>query len=132
LLTNDIQLLILLGRCKELSPSSLELDVEEYLSIKERESGAEIAGISASLCSIGYQQRIGSKRMVGRDLIDPRSYWVDSIGCIRRGGKEGGKQAVIAVILRATKDCSDAERKWIYQTVRDGLALKRKVKVARP
>jgi hypothetical protein len=89
------------------------------------DSGAEIAGISASLSSIGSQQGIENKEMVGRDFIDPQSYWIDSTGCIGRMGKEGGKQTVIAVILRATEDCSDAEWEWIYQAVRDGLALKK-------
>lgn len=68
--------------------------------------------------------------MAGKDFIDPQSYWIDSTGCIRRGDKESGKQAVIAVILRATEDCSDAEWEWIYQAIQNGLAINRKAKAA--
>ena len=68
--------------------------------------------------------------MAGRDFIDPQSYSIDSTGCIRRVDKEGGKQAVIAVILRATEACSDAEWAWIFQAIQDGLAMNRRAKSA--
>jgi hypothetical protein len=46
--------------------------------------------------------------MVAKDYIDPKGYWCDPSGNIRRMGNEDGEQEIIAT---ATEVCSEAEWK---------------------
>jgi hypothetical protein len=61
---------------------------------------------------------------MNKNYIDPKGYWGDPSGNVRRTGNEGGEQEIIAI---ATQACSDAEWNALY----DGMNPRRKLKTKR-
>jgi hypothetical protein len=59
--------------------------------------------------------------MATKDYIDPRGYWLDPSGNIRRMGDEDGEQEIIATV---TEICSDAEA-TLLATAMDAAAQNR-------
>jgi hypothetical protein len=60
--------------------------------------------------------------MAGIDYIDPKGYWCDPSGNIRRMGSEDGEQEVIAT---ATEVCFEAEWQALCKGL-DSAALKKR------
>jgi hypothetical protein len=58
--------------------------------------------------------------MAAIDYIDPKGYWLDPSGNIRRMGNEDGEQEIIATL---TDICSDAEG-MLLATAMNSAALK--------
>ncbi len=58
--------------------------------------------------------------MASKDYVDPKGYWCDPSGNIRRMGDEDGEQEIIATV---TKTCSEAEWKALCRAM-DDAALK--------
>jgi hypothetical protein len=56
--------------------------------------------------------------MAAVDYIDPKGYWCDPSGNIRRMGGEDGEQEIIATI---TKTCSEAEWRALCRALNDPL-----------
>lgn len=52
--------------------------------------------------------------MAASDYIDPKGYWLDPEGNIRRIGDEEGQQEIIATV---TEVCSQAERILLAQAL---------------
>jgi hypothetical protein len=60
--------------------------------------------------------------MVAKDYIDPKGYWCDPSGNIRRMGNEDGEQEII---VTATEVCSEAEWKILCDAL-DKAALEKR------
>lgn len=52
--------------------------------------------------------------MAAQDYIDPKGYWCDPSGNIRRMGDEDGEQEII---FTATETCSEAEWKALCEAL---------------
>jgi len=67
-------------------------------------------------------QRIQTGTPSQTDYIDPKGYWCDPSGNIRRMGNEDGEQKIIAT---ATEVCSEAEWKALCKALENAAAEKR-------
>jgi hypothetical protein len=58
--------------------------------------------------------------MADKGYIDPEGYWIDPSRNVRRMGDEDEEQAIV---LKATKNCSDAEWEHLFKAIADCLLL---------
>jgi hypothetical protein len=60
--------------------------------------------------------------MAAKTYVDPLGYWIDPERNVRRMGDEGGEQEII---IKATENCSDAERLVFFEALNAAIRFHR-------